>query len=30
MMQIDKTKPELVDVLDTVRDVFLKFGIKAT
>ena len=29
MMQIDKTKPELVDVLDAVRDVFLKFGIKA-
>lgn len=29
MMQIDPSKPELTDVLDTVREVFAKFGIKA-
>jgi hypothetical protein len=29
MMQIDRQKPELQDVLDAVREVFAKFGIKA-
>jgi nucleoside 2-deoxyribosyltransferase len=29
MMQIDKSQPELNDVLDTVEDVFKRFGIKA-
>ena len=29
MMQIDKSQPELNDVLDTVEDVFKHFGIKA-